>query len=83
MYNIISRTKVQEPNRGQNYSEFYFTTYIVVNFQDVSTIEIETLNENNEIIISQQEVITERTVDFKFFEETEEEIISTIENYIA
>ncbi len=32
MYNILSRTKVQEPQRGQNYSEFYFTTYIVAEY---------------------------------------------------
>jgi len=32
MYNILSKTKVQEPQRGQNYSEFYFTTYIVAEY---------------------------------------------------
>ena len=32
MYSILSRTKVQEPQRGQNYSEFYYTTYIVAEY---------------------------------------------------
>lgn len=58
MYNIISRTRVQEPNRGQNYSEFYFTTYIVLKYDSI-----------------------EEEVTHKFFEESEEEIISIIENY--
>lgn len=32
MYTIISRNRVKEPNRGQNYSEFYYTTYIVAEY---------------------------------------------------
>lgn len=32
MYTIISRNRVNEPNRDQNYSEFYFTTYIVAEY---------------------------------------------------
>ena len=34
MYTIVSRNKVQEPYRGQNYSEFYFTTYIVASYNE-------------------------------------------------
>lgn len=32
MYKVISRNRVHEPYRGQNYSEFYFTTYIVAEY---------------------------------------------------
>jgi hypothetical protein len=32
MYTELSRNRVNEPNRGQNYSEFYFTTYIVAEY---------------------------------------------------
>jgi len=32
MYTVISRNKINEPNRGQNYSEFYYTTYIVAEY---------------------------------------------------
>jgi len=32
MYTILSTYKVNEPNRGQNYSEFYYTTYIVAEY---------------------------------------------------
>lgn len=32
MYTVISRNRINEPNRGQNYSEFYFTTYIIVEY---------------------------------------------------
>lgn len=35
MYEIISRERISEPYRGQNYSEFYFTTYIVVKYDSV------------------------------------------------
>ena len=34
MYKELSRNRVQEPSRGQNYSEFYFTTYIEVEFEN-------------------------------------------------
>lgn len=55
-YEIISRERVQEPQRGQNYSEFYYTTYIVVKYDNI-----------------------EEEVTHKFFEESEEEILSIIE----
>lgn len=58
MYSIISRNRVNEPNRGQNYSEFYFTTYIVVKYDSI-----------------------EQEVTHKFYEESEEEILNTIQNY--
>lgn len=32
MYTVISKNRINEPNRGQNYSEFYFTTYIVAEY---------------------------------------------------
>lgn len=32
MYTILTRNKISEPNRGQNYSELYFTTYIVAEY---------------------------------------------------
>jgi hypothetical protein len=32
MYNVLSRNRIHEPQRGQNYSEFYFTTYIVAEY---------------------------------------------------
>lgn len=32
MYSILSRNRVHEPQRGQNYSEFYYTTYIVAEY---------------------------------------------------
>lgn len=32
MYSILSRNRIHEPQRGQNYSEFYFTTYIVAEY---------------------------------------------------
>ena len=35
MYNILSRNRINEPQRGQNYSEFYFTTYIVAEYNGV------------------------------------------------
>lgn len=34
MYKIISRERISEPYRGLNYSEFYFTTYIEVEYED-------------------------------------------------
>ena len=57
MYKELSRHRVNEPNRGQNYSEFYYTTYIEVEF------------ENGEI----------KT--FSFYEESEEEIKTVIEQW--
>ncbi len=33
-YEIISIEKINEPYRGQNYSEFYFTTYITVRYNN-------------------------------------------------
>ncbi len=35
MYTIINRDRISEPQRGQNYSEFYFTTYIVAEYNGV------------------------------------------------
>lgn len=35
MYTIINRDRISEPNRGQNYSEFYFTTYVVVKYDSI------------------------------------------------
>lgn len=32
MYTIINRDRISEPMRGQNYSEFYYTTYIVAEY---------------------------------------------------
>lgn len=36
MYTVISRNRIHEPNRGQNYSEFYYTTYIVAEYNGQS-----------------------------------------------
>lgn len=36
MYIVISRNRVHEPQRGQNYSEFYYTTYIVAEYNGES-----------------------------------------------
>ena len=35
MYSILSRNRVHEPQRGQNYSEFYYTIYIVAEYNGV------------------------------------------------
>jgi hypothetical protein len=47
MYTELSRSRVQEPNRGQNYSEFYFTTYIEVEFEN-GEIKMFSFYEENE-----------------------------------
>lgn len=45
MYTIINRERISEPNRGQNYSEFYFTTYVVVKYDSIEE-EIKLIIEN-------------------------------------
>ena len=54
MYKIISRNRISEPYRGQNYSEFYFTTYIEVEYDngDIKTFSFyeESEEEIDEII---------------------------------
>lgn len=53
MYTIINRDRISEPQRGQNYSEFYFTTYIEVEFENG---EIKTFSFYEE---SEEEIKTE------------------------
>lgn len=47
MYKIISRNRISEPFRGLNYSEFYFTTYIEVEYED-GDIKLFTFYEESE-----------------------------------
>lgn len=52
MYKIIRRVRISEPYRGQNYSQFYFTTYIDVEYDNGEIKTFTFYEESEEEIIN-------------------------------